>query len=692
MSGRSARLLRASASLLLLASAAPAPGRAAEPAQGRVTPSQKVEWTGSFPSGGANVAGICFGLDDRPDPVLTSTAATACDVFALDVVAPAGFWDTRVGAVTVDINRYAPADTDLDLFVFERAPDGTAGKQVASSAAEPGVEESTAVPEARGGYYVAVVAFAAIPGASYHGSARIFAQEAPAPGPRVDAGPQVVTALIDTGINPYHVTFRDRSELARMHPASYIPGYPAKALPLSLSLDAPSLADALARDRKVWESARRGVLYYVPGTRIVGLISMGAGGRRCPTETDFFPANSVGNCPERILLDDHGHGTMTSSRATAATRSLGAESRVVMIEGLGAGSVRWASDQGWIDVQSNSWAEILPHPATQLFSDVNLAFKHAARRHIVFAASGNGLGGFFGFAPHDTYQLSTAAPEVILVGAHDNGKMALWSGSPPHVVTDGYAGWMAAHDSTTRFEPDSVACCTSAASPYAAGGAARLVLAARRILGSSQVGVRRQVVASGPRGRVAKGPLTDGVLTLSEIREVLLRTAESPPAEGRDDGLVHWAGDPRAPDRLNRGPGGNPYCNGCQTLPVSWRAIPSGAPSYPLIGYGAVNERSTGLAIEVLAGRADLPERPDVDAFHQTDQSIRSATSLEEDDNPEPAPSPRPEAPRSRGPRVLGTKRLPATGVGTRPVGWVLIATALLLGTALRGRARLRSP
>lgn len=625
------RLPRASAALVLLASVAGlAPGRAATPARGTVTPSTRVQWTGSFASGGANVAGVCFGLDGRPDPAVTSPTPTACDVFRLDVVVPAGFWSRRVGALIVELDRFNPESSDFDLYIFKRERNGEVGDLVGDSAGNPGVEETAAVPRAAGGYYVAVVAFAAAPAASYRGTARIFAQAAPAPGPKVNAGPQVVTALIDTGINPYHVTFRDGSRLAQMHPASYIPGYPANALPLRLSLGAPTLADALRRDAPVWRKVQPGVLYYVPGTRIVGLISLSAGGVRCG-QPDFFPANQVGPCEERTLLDDHGHGTMTASRATAGTHSLGSQSRLVMIEGIDAGSVRWAADQGWIDVQSNSWAEILPHPATQLFSDVNAAFKHAARRHLVFAASGNGIGGFFGLAPHNTYTLSTAAPGVILVGAHDNGRMALWSGAPAYVVTDGYGGWMAAHDSKTRFAPDSVACCTSAASPYAAGGAARVILAARRILGSSQVGVRNGIVARGLRGLVAKGPLADGVLTLTEVRQLLLRTAESPPRRGRDDGLAQWTGDPRAPDQANRGPGANPYCNGCQTLPLAWTTIPSDVPSYLLVGYGAVNERSTDLAIRVLAGRASTPARPDEDAFFEFDQAFRDFTSFSDE-------------------------------------------------------------
>jgi hypothetical protein len=255
---------------------------------------------------------------------------------------------------------------------------------------------------------------------------------------------------------------------------------------------------------------------------------------------------------------------------------------------------------------------------------VNEAFADAARRQLVFAASGNGAGGFFGFVPHNTYQLSTAAPGVIVVGAHDNGRMTHWSGSPPTVVADGYGGWMAAHDDLTRYEPHPVACCTSASAPYAAGGAADLILQARTILGSRQVGSSGGVLASGTP--TASGPLADGVLTLEEAHALLRHTAEARPAEGRDDGLVNWTGDPRAPDRLEHGPGGNPYCNGCQTLPVSWTDVPEDAPAYALVGYGAINDRTSALVAAVLRGELEEPARPQEDALYETDQNVRRTT------------------------------------------------------------------
>jgi hypothetical protein len=117
----------------------------------------------------------------------------------------------------------------------------------------------------------------------------------------------------------------------------------------------------------------------------------------------------------------------------------------------------------------------------------------------------------------------------------------------------------------------------------------------------------------------------DGVFTMSELKKVLFHTAEALPREGRDDGKVHWAGDPRAPDYTEYGPGANPFCQGCTTTPVAWKDVPEQGEAYPLVGYGGINERSIGRAFKVLRGKAKLPARDTADAQYELDQSLRSA-------------------------------------------------------------------
>ncbi|MBW3595205.1 MAG: S8/S53 family peptidase [Actinobacteria bacterium] len=447
-------------------------------------------------------------------------------------------------------------------------------------------------------------------------------------------GPQpiAVVALIDTGINPYSPAFRDTSKLAYKHPSKYIPGYPKDAKALRLSLDLP-YDKALKEDADVWNSVTRGDLYWIPGTRIAGAISFGEGGTNCPV-VSAPPANAFQqNCDEDVIFDDHGHGTMTASRAAGAPNSLAPTARIVEIEGLGARGVEWAAQQGWIDVQSNSWLSLIPPPVP---SGTTNAFAFASKRMLTMAASGNGTAYLAGFAPTPTYALSTAPPGVVLVGGHDNGKMTLWAGAPPHVVADAYAG-MTATRSAEAMKPDPIACCTSAASPYAAGGATAIVLEARRLLRDKTPGTKDGLVACGRPTK--KGPLDDGRFTLDELKSVLLHTAQPHPAEGVDDGDVHWAGDPRAPDRVEYGPGANPFCFGCTTMPVPWQAIPSvGDSTYPLLGYGGINEHSVLLAKDVLVGKVRLPDRPSADAQYAADQALREEIFSSRDDGGEVKP------------------------------------------------------
>ena len=429
-----------------------------------------------------------------------------------------------------------------------------------------------------------------------------------------------VVAHIDTGVNPYNKNFRDRSALAYKHPSTYIPGFPADADALRLHLDMP-YEKAFKADEDVWKLVRRGQLYWIPGTKIIGAISMGAGGTSCPLVT--FPtvvATNDGTCSEHVILDDAGHGSMTASRSTGVLTSLAPDARLVTIEGLGASSVKWAADQGWIDVQTNSWLSLVPPPVP---SGVTDAFADAAARMPTLAASGNGSAYVTGVAPTPTYLLSTAPPGVILVGGHDNGKTTLWAGAPPHVVADAYAGPTAIFNSSTEVRPDPISCCTSAASPYAAGGAAALIQEARRILGDRTTGVHDGILAQGRCGAVKKGPLADGDFTLEEFNDLFFHTAQPHPAEGEHDGLVHWAGDPRPPDYTEYGPGGNPFCIGCTTTPVPWSQIPDEIDAYQFIGYGGINEFSVELGAQVLRGKANPLARDAADIQYELDQSIR---------------------------------------------------------------------
>lgn len=423
---------------------------------------------------------------------------------------------------------------------------------------------------------------------------------------RPRAEPTAVVALIDTGINPYHVAFRDDSPQAFKHPSTYIEGFPKDAQALRLSLDEKDYPTALTKDCKLWMKVEPGKLYWFPGTKIIGGITFEDPGNNTACSGHAIP-------PARII-DDGAHGTMVASRATGNDYGAWPECRVVAIQGFEVDSVEWAADNSdWIDAQSNSWGPFLPFwtpAAGGLFwssPDFVRTVEDTAKKHLSFWASGNGTLTRLGVMGHPTLLDPRMTPSIVMVGGHDSGYVNLWPDFPPHVISDSCSSWAAYHNKIEESDDD-VGGGTSGASPFAAGGAARILLEARRILGDDSTGVSKGAVARGRSGLVADGPLKDGKFTLAEWKEVLFKTATARPKQQKEDGAV---------------------CGVIEGLvlysstPVRWEQVPEGYPEYLHIGYGAVDRPSIGLATEVLQGRSALPDRSATDSYFEKDRTVR---------------------------------------------------------------------
>lgn len=427
--------------------------------------------------------------------------------------------------------------------------------------------------------------------------------------------PTAVVAVVDTGINPYHVVFRDRSAAAQRHPSTRFPGYPRDALPLRLSLDAGSYAEAMEQDcESVWRRVVPGQLYWVPGTTVVGAISFNGALRGDCGELSYAPLH---------VLDRNGHGTMTASRAVGRTHGACRGCPVVAVHGYTTEAVAWTGAQAhWLDVESHSWGPIVPawSPVDQpalgapYVNDPSLvrAIETSAQAHLSFWASGNGVATRGGVLGHPTQVDPRLTPSVLSVGGHDSGRVITWSDAPPHLASDACSSWAAVHDSTT-VERDSVGSGTSAATPYVAGGALAILVDARRLLGDARTGVRGTgpdaVVAAGRARGVRTGPLADGRLTLAEWRRLLLTTATSRPAASPDDG----------PPCVVEGLG--LY----SATPVTWAQVPPQVPGHLLIGYGAVDPPALAAARAVLRGARPLPDRPVEDDYFARDAQARAA-------------------------------------------------------------------
>ncbi len=414
----------------------------------------------------------------------------------------------------------------------------------------------------------------------------------------------VVVAVIDTGVNPYHAEFAEQYD--ERDPADYIEGYPEDVEVLRLSeWDDDGATNRAGADAEEWDDTRPGVLYRYEGTKIIGHISFSG------------------------ALPGSGHGTMTASRATGNTISAGGpDVRLVMVQGFTIEAIDWVAGQDWIDMVSISSGISIGGVAPGAANAENQAgieaFQRAAHVKPFFASSGNGVGnaGVLGFPTW--LRGPSGAPDVISVGANENGDMAVWHNWQPYIVGDGCNN-PSAQDNTAE-EVDDTGGGTSSATPYSAGTGAALLLEARRLLDDDHVGVRWSedavpswsdwdslseadahiVLAEGDGSAIEEGPLADGVSTAQEFKDVLYHTALADGTEDDSDGAQ--ACTTTAAGVTDDG-----------DVPMEARVV--------FQGYGEVNVLSLDAAREVLQG-ASLPERPDEDAAYQDAHFLRQQSFL----------------------------------------------------------------
>lgn len=438
--------------------------------------------------------------------------------------------------------------------------------------------------------------------------------------------PTAVMGFIDSGINPYHVTFRDQDNpRSYEHPSTYIPGYPKDAIALPITLDEPDFSTAVRKDCALWQSVEREKLYWFPGTKIVGAISFVS---QEPFDCNLIPQKLQ---PTRILdaRGLFGHGTMVASRGASVEYGACKECRIVAVQishsseedKADSVGVRWTADAGWIDVQSNSWASGVPvwEPTgaarpTLASPDLVRAAEYAAQKHPSFWATMNGFMHQGGVLGHPSMVNPHFGPSVIAVGGHDSGYITAHSGSNAHVIHDVCGSWAASHVSVDHSGVEEGSG-TSSATPYVAGQASRLMIEARALFGDLRTGIRPGgVIAEGPSGLVASGPLADGVFTVTELRDVLFKTATSRPVGEPQDGVLC---EFNVRDVIF-----TPQHN---TSPVRWTEVPAEFPEHTVIGYGAVDRPAMDLAMRVLHGQASLPDRTEEDLWFTADQQVRAA-------------------------------------------------------------------
>jgi hypothetical protein len=279
---------------------------------------------------------------------------------------------------------------------------------------------------------------------------------------------------------------------------------------------------------------------------------------------------------------------------------------IVVVEGLGDEAVKWASEQPWIDFISGSYGDPTAVPYNDLFPVVpeelsGREYRYTAPfvlrdgRTACFSA-GNGLTRTGVATDRYSSLRPTSGPSwVVTVGAVSprNGQDYGWHSVPVDVSSYGNH-WPAADPFS--FTGEMVFSGTSNATPVTCGVFSAALLAARQRLGDAVEGIHttedgKNVPAEGPR--IRRSPLlADGVLARTELQDAVYKTALP-----EEFDAVRWTYDPIV--------------------------IPHNPLYYTQEGYGIANVASSLRAIDVILGRAAMPNRADVDAWIATEDAVR---------------------------------------------------------------------
>lgn len=295
-----------------------------------------------------------------------------------------------------------------------------------------------------------------------------------------------IVALIDSGINPYHVAFH--SDGIHAPDASRLP---VGATPVPLAL-LGTYEERRQKDRDFWTNAEAGRLYAFQGTRVLA-ISM------------------RDDAPVKIQDEEFQHGTGTASMVAredphAIIVIIQVSGDICALEGRTdcfsapeiARAMQWAADQPWIDIVSVSLGAPANLPAIERAYGEQKAFLDAARLahargKVVLNSAGNSGTPTLGYS-------RTGPPWVITVGGVEAAPRGDSVDSSKMMdVAANYTEWVA---DATSVDGMIWTEGTSFSSPIVAGVLSRALHDVRTQLGDNRL--------DGGAGLLASGTLPDG--------------------------------------------------------------------------------------------------------------------------------------------------------------------------------------
>lgn len=363
-------------------------------------------------------------------------------------------------------------------------------------------------------------------------------------------GPAVVVADIGPGVNPYHESFRrpDWTE----HPSLRIPGFPANATALNLTLGDDYAASRKA-DEAVWNAYETGVLYWVPGTNLLLLTTR---------EKPYLPDGNANTF--------HGTGSADAVNQACPDCYVLAVMDGWSLDGTPLQHI--ADELPWVDfavstnVPGDNVAAHLRrgyHKASKAFSDTGRLF---------FGFSGNSAVAAEGFLVYP----GTGGPHhnVLVGGAHSDCQAHDLIASKPVEFVGNFTQRLAKTESVDEWVVFSG---VSFATPAVAGAFGNALLQIRRALPPT-TGEANTLWSGAP----LDGPwLDDGKLTGQDLRHAMSLVASWFPTTGA-------------------------------TLPCSWShtAAPVSPTPWIEMGWGYVGPQEAQMVAAVVLGEAPLPQKP----------------------------------------------------------------------------------